>query len=155
MIQWDLSFKITSRTTDPPGEIYYGIVIEHEEDSGIMDRVTHGMQVSIGDKPLLTEPKFAPLLIRTDFEEVIEFLEDPVGGTSRLRGFTSLENDIDLRIKISSETLTGHVEEITIQRLMGKWIRDNRGIDIQEFHHGDIPEDASLSEGVIGEDITL
>lgn len=140
--EFGLSFGFENKTPRSVNGCSYAVVIEHTTKDPTSDRVTINFPGELEDYDGLTEPQLSPVIVRTDLDEHIRFLSEDF--ESRDSGRLTLNDEIQVRIKVTAKEVTSDKYEFSLHRLMSDWVRECSGLDMRSF----IDDPTSFDENI-------
>ncbi len=129
--EFGLSFRFENKTPQSVNDCSYAVVIEHTTTGPTSDRVTVNFPGELEDYNGLTEPQLSPVIIRTDLDEYVRFVSEDL--ESRDSGRLNLNDEINIRIKVTAEEVTADQYEFSLHRLMNDWVNECAGLDMRSF----------------------
>lgn len=129
--EFGLAFRFESKSPKSVDGCSYAVVFEHTEIGPTNNRTTTNFQGEYEHYDGLIEPELSPVIIRTDLQEYVRFLSEDLSthDSGRLR----IDDEIEVRIKVTAEEVTADVYTISLHRIMRDWVSDCAGFDMRAF----------------------
>lgn len=162
LVSLELQFDLVNTSTTRAEKVSYSLVVETPSPETTTRKYTHTKESRVFDR-LESENTFAPLLVRTDFSNVMIFTDDHPSWArpTNIRTVAPASDEVNISLKATSASHRGDEYSCPFMKLVNDWVSEFEGITIAELEEDIMvawdrePLQEEHLTKIIGDDLTV